>query len=250
MAVKLRSRDEMMAYIMKRLGAPVIQINVSPDQVEVSIDEAIQLFTAHHRDGSEETFYAYQVKEEDVANGYIPVPDNIYDIIEVVPKGYGLSNMDFATVEWQMVNSLMSQGRSFVPIGLADWNATRMALTNVNIMVGTYNQAFVFKKYKGHVVPQFSWGLNQVICFRCYEKIDPDEPGNELAWNDQWLKAYCTASVKEKWGVIMKKAEGIRLPGGVTLNGQQIYDEAVSEKEKLYEELRKKHEPPADFMIG
>jgi hypothetical protein len=240
----------MIAYIMKRLGSPVIQINVAPDQVEVAIDEAIQLFVSHHRDGNEETFYAYEVKAEDVANGYIPVPDHIYDIIEVVPKGYGLSNMDFATVEWQMVNSLMSQGRSFVPIGLADWNATRMALTNVNIMVGTYHQAFVFKKYKRHVVPQFQWSLGQVICFRCYEQIDPDDEGNSAAWNDPWLKAYSTAAVKEKWGSILQKADGIRLPGGVTLNGQLIYDQAVAEKADLYEQLRKKHEPPADFMIG
>lgn len=247
---KLATREDMVAYIMKRLGAPVIQINVAPEQVEVSIDEAIQLFVSHHRDGNEETFYAYQVTPEDVTAGHIPVPENIYDIIEVIPKGYGISNSDFATVEWQMVNSLMSQGRSFVPIGLADWNATRMALTNVNIMIGTYNQAFVFKKYKRHVVPQFPWVVGQVICFRCYEQIDPDEEGNSAAWNDPWLKGYATAAVKEKWGLIMKKAEGIRLPGGITLNGQQIYDEAVAEKEKLYEELRKKHEPPADFLIG
>jgi len=247
---RLNSREDMVDYIMKRLGSPVIQVNVSPDQVEVSIDEAIQLFVMHHRDGSEETFYAYKMTAQDITNGYLPVPDSIYDIIEVIPKGVGISNMDFATVEWQMVNSLMSQGRSFVPIGLADYNATRMALTNVNIMVGTYNQAFVFKKYKRHVVPQFPTSEGQVICFRCYEQINPDDEGNSAAWDDQWLKAYATAAVKEKWGLILKKADGIRLPGGITLNGQQIYDEAVDAKEKLMEELRKKHEPPADFFIG
>lgn len=247
---KVNSREAMKEYIMKRLGAPVIQINVSNEQVEVSIDEAVQNFVMHHRDGSEETYYAYEVKAEDVTNGYIPVPDHIYEIIEVIPKGYGLSNMDFATVEWQMVNSLMSQGRSFVPIGLTDWNSTRMALTNVNLMIGTYHQSFVFKKYKRHVVPQFSMSVGQVICFRCYEQIDPNEAGNEAAWDDPWLKAFATASVKEKWGGILKKADGIRLPGGITLNGQQLYDEAVQTKADLMDELRKKHEAPSDFFIG
>lgn len=246
----VNSRDELKSYMFKRLGAPVIQINVAPEQVDVAIDEAIQLFVMHHRDGSEETFYIYKVTAEDVGKGYIPVPPNIYDILEVLPRGYGLSSMDFATVEWQMVNGLMNQGRSFVPVGMVDYNAMRMAVTNINLMVGAYHQPFVFKKYKRQVHPQFAMQEGMVIAFRCYEQINPDYEGNEAAWDDPWLKAYSTASLKEKWGLILKKADGIRLPGGVTLNGQQLYDEAIQAKEQLEEELRNKHEPPADFFTG
>jgi hypothetical protein len=69
-------------------------------------------------------------------------------------------------------------------------------------------------------------------------------------WNDRWLKEYATALIKKNWGSNLSKFQGVQLPGGVMLNGQQIYNDAVEEIKALEEEMSSKYELPVDFYLN
>lgn len=245
----IKSKEEFMNYVLRKLGAPVIQINLDKTQVEDAVDDALQKFWEYHRDGSQETFYLYLVKQEDVDKGYLSFPANIDDVVEVIPGPPIESIGSWATPQWQMAQAMLVPKSALVSIRLVDYVSMQQRLSDINSVL-TVRRTFVYKKFQRRLYPQFQYVVDEVLAFKCYENIDPEAEENQEAWNDMWLKAYATALVKRRWAEVLKKARGIRLPGGIELDGDSMFSEAETEIERLEEELRTGQQYPIDFMMG
>ncbi|MGR2462297.1 hypothetical protein ACUX4R_25785, partial [Salmonella enterica] len=117
---KIRDKKSFMNYVLRKLGAPVIQINLDSSQVEDAVDDARQKFWEYHRDGSQDAFFLYQVKQEDIDKGYIEFPDDIDDVIEVIPGPPIESIGNWATPQWQMAQAMLVPTAALVYIRLID----------------------------------------------------------------------------------------------------------------------------------
>lgn len=246
---EIRSKDDFMNYVLRKLGAPVIQINLDKSQVSDAVNDALQMFWEYHRDGSQDAFFAYQVKQEDIDNGYIKFPGDIDDVIEIIPGPPIESIGNWATPQWQMAQAMLVPKAALVSIRLIDYVAMQQRLSDITSVLNV-RKNFVYKKWQRRLYPQFSYAVDEVLAFRCYQNIDPESEDNLEAWNDMWLKAYATAQVKRRWAEVLKKARGIRLPGGIELDGDSMFSEAEAEIEKLEQELRTGQQFPIDFMMG
>lgn len=250
MAVKkILKREDFMNYVLRKLGAPVIQINLDPTQVSDAVDDALQKFWEYHRDGSQESFYAYQITQEDIDNGFIKFPESIDDVVEIISGPPIESIGNWATPQWQMAQAMLVPKSALVSIRLIDYVSMQQRLSDISSVLNV-KRTFVYKKFQRKLYPQFAMLLDETLAFRCYENIDPTEEENQEAWNDMWLKAYATALVKRRWAEVLKKARGIRLPGGIELDGDTMFQEAETEIERLEEELRTGQQYPIDFFMG
>lgn len=246
---KITTKDDFMHYVLRKLGAPVIQINLDKSQVEDAVDDALQKFWEFHRDGSQETAYLYQVKDEDLVNGYIKIPGNIDDVVELIPGPPIESIGSWATPQWQMAQAMLVPKAALVSIRLVDYVSMQQRLSDISSVLNQ-KRTFTYKKFQRRLYPQFNMLVGEVLAFKCYENIDPSDEESQEAWNDIWLKAYATALVKRRWAEVLKKARGIRLPGGVELDGDSMFSEAETEIERLEEDLHKGQQYPIDFFMG
>lgn len=237
------TRIELGEWCLRKLGKPVININVAPEQVEDRIDEALQLFSENHFDGSEKTWLAYQVTATDVTNGYVTLPETIMNVTDIVyvTKSGGMFSYDYQIA--------LSNISPFQPMDTLNYYMTMNNIDSINNMVNA-DQRISYTKHMNKL-ELFSNGSlveGNVIGLRVYLDIDPDT--NTNIYNDTWLKKYLTQLIKKQWGENMKKHSDIQMLGGITVNGQQIYDEADSAIEMLEEELEEKYGDTNDFIIG
>jgi len=241
------SRNEFKEYCLRRLGKPVIEINVDDDQVDDRIDEAFLYFTDYHFDGSEKTYYKYKVTAQDITNKYITMPDNIIGAVNLFPIGQGLNTNNLFNIRYQIaLNDLYTlTSVSMVPY--------YMALTHVQFLeqflVG--QQPIRYNRHINKLYIDMDWTIVNVddyIIVEAYQVIDPDT--YTKTWGDRWLARYATCLIKQQWGTNLKKYQGMQLPGGITFNGQQIYDEATQEREELEHEMISSYSLPVIDMIG
>lgn len=245
----ITDRKGFMNYILKKLGAPVIQINLDPTQVSDAVDDALQKFWEYHRDGSQDAFFVHVVTEDTITNGYIEFPKDIDDVTEVIPGPPIESIGNWATPQWQMAQAMLVPKSALVSIRLIDYVSMQQRLSDITSVLNV-KRTFVYKKFQRRLYPQFALTKDEALAFKCFQNIDPEVEGNEEAWNDMWLKAYATALVKRRWAEVLKKARGIRLPGGIELDGDTMFSEAEAEIERLEEELRTGQQYPIDFYMG
>lgn len=246
---KIKTRKDFMNYILMKLGAPVIQVNLDPAQVSDAVDDALQKFWEYHRDGSQDSFFVHPVTQDTIDKGYITFPDDIDDVVEVIVGPPIESIGNWATPQWQMAQAMLVPKSALVSIRLIDYVSMQQRLSDITSVLNV-RRTFVYKKFQRRLYPQFALTLDEVLAFKCYQNIDPEVEGNEESWNDMWLKAYATALVKRRWAEVLKKARGIRLPGGIELDGDSMFSEAESEIERLEEELRTGQQYPIDFFMG
>lgn len=246
----ISNEKEFQHYILRKLGAPVIQINLDQSQVEDAVTDALQKFWEYHRDGSIQQAYLYKVTEEDVANNYIKFPDNIHDVTEVLDGPPIESIGNWATPQWQMAQAMLVPKSALVSIRLVDYVSMQQRLSDIGSILRRKN-TFRYSKYKRRLIPEFPIAKDQVLAVSCYENVDPrkDEDAAD-AWNDMWLKAYATACTKLRWAEVLKKARGIKLPGGIELDGDTMYQEAKDAMDQLEEDLRTGQQYPIEFMVG
>ncbi|AFX93515.1 head-tail adaptor Ad2 [Serratia phage vB_SmaA_3M] len=248
-AKKILNQDDFRAYILRKLGAPVIMINLDKEQVDDAINDALQKFWEYHRDGSQQSAYIYQVTQEDVDRGYIKVPENIDDVVTVIPGPPIESIGNWATPQWQMAQSMLVPKAALVSIRLVDYVSMQQRLSDIGSVLNNFKE-FVYKKYQRRLYPRFRIEKDYMLAFECYENIDPTDEENQEAWNDMWLKAYATALVKRRWAEVLKKARGIKLPGGIELDGDTMYNEAIDEIKELEDNLQNGQQYPIEFMMG
>lgn len=246
----ITTKAEFGQYCLRKLGAPVIRINVADVQIEDRIDEAIQVWHEKHFDATEKTWVAYKLTADDIARGYIILPDDIHVVDKLIPMSsvYNRNSSDgIFSYQYQFMLTNLSPWQ---PLDMINYYITMTHLGEMNDLINT-TERFEFTKHKNKLMIYNrikSMEVDSVMCFHVHKKIDPNT--DAAAWEDKWLKQYTTALIKQQWGSNMKKHGEIQLLGGVTVNGQQIFDEAVAEIQQLEEQLRETYEEPVSFQLG
>jgi len=243
----VNSRDGLKQYALRALGAPVLEINVDDDQLEDRLDEALEYWRQYHFDGIEKMYMKHQVTQEDIDNKYITVPDLVYGITRVIPITQTSSSKNMFDIQYQLrlhdlydltSTSVVYYTQVMSHIALLDFELNGQ-------------QGFRFNRLQSRLLLEIDWQtevkVGSWIVFECYRALDPNEFNK--VWNEMWLKHYVTALFKKQWAVNIKKFSGIQLPGGVTLDGDKLYDEAMGEVKDLEDELMNKA-APLEFFMG
>lgn len=244
------NREEFKKLILRRLGAPVISINVSEDQIEDCIEEALKYFTDYHYDGSEQTYFIATVSAQDITNRYITLPDQVFGVSEVYTKHQAtytaLGGMFGAESEMAINFSFNSaSGGSLITYYT---NSTQYELMNQLLVP---KNTVRFNRHLNKLNIDIDWGTMSVgdkIIVSGHLRLDPDTV-TEL-WNDRWLVRYATAKLKYVWGSVLTKFDGNMLPNGVTINGGKIQDDAKDEIQQLEDEMISSYSiPPRDMVM-
>lgn len=241
------TRSEFKEYCLRALGKPVIEINVDDDQVEDRVDEALRYYWDYHFDGSSKVFYKHQVTADDKNNKYITLPDNIIGAVNLFPIGSGLNTNNMFNIRYQIaLNDLYTlTSVSMIPYYMAMQHIQFLEM----MLVG--QQPLRYNRHTNKLYVDMDWNIineGEYILVEAYEVLDPTTYTE--AWSDRWLYRYCTCLIKQQWGNNLKKYQGMQLPGGLTFNGQQIFNEALQEKEQLESEMIQTYSLPVTDMIG
>lgn len=242
------SRATFKEYCLRKLGKPVIEINVDDAQVEDRIDEALKYYYDYHYDGTEKQYYKHQVTDTDKVNKYITLPENIIGVVRIFPIfGLYTNNDGLFNITYQIaLNDLYT----LTTQQLAPYYMTMQAIAVYEeILVG--KQPIRYNRHMDRVYIDMNWdkvNTGEYLVLEAYSIIDPDVWTD--AWGDRWLQDYASTLIKMQWGTNLKKFTGLQLPGGVQFNGQQIYDEAFEYKTKLEEDMVFKISLPVSDMIG
>jgi hypothetical protein len=241
------TKDQFKEYCLRTLGKPVIEINVDDDQVDDRIDEALKYYWDYHFDGSERTFYKYQITDTDKTNRYITMPENIIGAVNLFPIGQALNTNNLFNIRYQIaLNDLYTlTSVSMVPY--------YMALTHVQfleqMLVG--QQPIRYNRNVNRLYIDMDWNIvntGDYIIVEAYQIVDPALFPD--VWKDRWLLRYATCLIKQQWGANLSKFIGMTLPGGIQFNGQKIYDDAIRERGELEREMITSYSLPVTDMIG
>jgi len=244
------SRQTLAEYCLRALGAPVIEINVDEDQIEDRLDEAIQFYQEYHSDAVVRTFIKHQITENSITNGVITLPDEVLSVTRVLNLSGGGDAADMFSVKYQMFLNDLYGLRN--PSALVNYEITKQYLGLIEMTLTGASQQVTYARHKNQLTIQDDWQrymqVGAWIIIECYTAVDP-QTYTEV-YNDMALKRYATALIKKQWGANLIKFEGMQLPGGVTLNGRQLYDDAVNDIEKMEEAWDSKFGMPVDFFVG
>ena len=259
-------------YIKRALGAPVVEINVDDDQLDDRVDEALQYFREFHYDGSIKCYLKHQITQAEIdsfktnethnaattgtqaisgqtygeGKNYITLPEHVLSVINLFPFSSGTQSNMFDLQYQLRLNDLWDLTSTSVLY--YSQVQSHLALLN-QMLVGQipirYNMHSnrLYIDYNASKLSKDEW-----IIIECYRKIDPNDMTD--IYNDMWLKKYATALCKYQWGENLSQFQGIQLPGGVTLDGQQLKQEAQEEIQRLEEESRLNHDMLPMDMIG
>ncbi|MGYP000279304681 len=263
------TRENLKQYALRALGKPVIEINIDDDQLEDRIDEALQYFAQYHYDGIRRTFLKYQYTDADKTrmtadssesitknsvtttwkegNNFIVVPESVISVINIFPFS-NKSNMNLFDVRYQLrLNDLYD----FSSTSIINYDIVLRHLDFLDhILVG--EKPLRFNQHDNRLYVDMDWkndlAVGEYLVIECYRKLDPTIYTD--VYNDIYLKRYVTALFKKQWGANLSKFDGVAMIGGVTLNGRQIYSEALTDVEKLETEIRSTFELNPAMMIG
>jgi hypothetical protein len=276
---KPSSRQELIDYCLRRLGSPVLEINVDDDQIDDLVDDALQYFQERHFDGVERMYLKYKIKQEDIDRGkakgtsgvgivttsassiidgqsttfnfyetsnYIQVPDSIIGIEKVFKFDTSSISGGMFSIKYQLfLNDLYY----FNSVELLQYAMTKSYLEDIDFLLTTDKQVR-FNKRQDRLYLDIDWGSqspDNFIVLDCYRILDPNN--FTQVYNDSFLKKYLTALIKRQWGQNLIKFRGVKLPGGIELNGREIYDDAEKEIESIRQRMASEYElPPYDFI--
>lgn len=246
------SRATLIDYCKRRLGDPVVEINVDEDQLEDRVDEALQYYQEYHSDATVRTYLKHQVTQTDIDNEYITLSSNIIFVSKLFPISSSFnSSFNFFDIKYQMMLNDIADLQNFAG-DLAYYEQMQQYLSLLDVKLNGHPQTqFQRKQNRLYVFGDFADNdvtVGEYIVAEVYQIVDPST--HTSVFNDMWLKEYTTALIKQQWGSNLLKFEGMQLPGGVVLNGRQIFDDATTDIDKLRETIRMEHEMPADFFVG
>ena len=267
---KPSSRQELIDYCLRRLGAPVLEINVADEQIDDLVDDALQYFQERHFDGVERMYLKHQLTPTERNNAksglttttatvgittyyyqeglnYIQVPDSVIGIDGIWKFNTNSISGSFFNLQYQLfLNDLYY----FSSIDILHYSMIKRYIEDINWVLGA-DKKIRFNKRQGRLYLDIDWGNiqeNEWIIIDCYRVLDPNE--NTKIYNDSFLKKYLTTLIKRQWGQNLIKFQGVKLPGGVELNGRQIYEDAEKELEQIKQVMALEHELPPLDMIG
>jgi len=271
------SRAELKEYCLKQLGKPVLEINVDDDQIDNLIDDAIQYYHERHYDGIDRVFLKHKLTPatkgtiaESAPVGsattsatvvgagltsltyvegvnYLPLPDSIIGVNNILKINSSTVSDGLFNIKYQLfLNDVYYYGA----LDLLNYAMVKRYLEDLDFLLNPHAQ-IRFNKKNHKLYLDIDWsevGENEYVIIDCYRIVDPSDAPK--LYNDWWLKKYLTALIKKQWGQNMSKFQGVLLPGGVQLNGRQIYDDGVAEVEKLEQQLKDEYELPPMDLIG
>ena len=246
------SRATLIEYCKRRLGDPVIEINVDDDQVEDRVDEALQYYQEYHSDATVRTYLKHQITATDVSNEYITLSNNILFVSKMFPLESSFNqSRNFFDIKYQMMLNDIADLMNFAG-DLAYYEQMQQYLSLLDMKLNGHPQVqFARRQNRLYIFGDFVDGdikEGDFIVAEVYTIVDPS--AHTSVFNDMFVKEYTTALIKQQWGTNLIKFEGMQLPGGVVLNGRQIYDDATGEIATLRENLRLEQELPPDFFVG
>ena len=245
---KPTTREQLKDHCLRALGAPVIEINVDEDQVEDRIDDAIQFYQEFHSDAVIRTYLKHQLTADDITNNYITVSDNVTAVMQMLTGGQSSGSSLFDMGYHMRLNDVfMTQGMA------SQIQSYEQSLQHLSLIESRLNsvEQLRFSRHMNrlHMDEGFGdLGADSYIVIECMSIIDPTTYAD--VYNDLYLKKYLTALIKRQWGANMMKFDGFQLPGGITLNGRQMYEDAVEEINLLEEECRLMWAMPDNFLMG
>lgn len=247
--MSVSTRQQLIDYCLRRLGSPVININVDEMQLEDRIDDAIQFFQEYHFDGVEQLHLPHQITQQDYDNKYIAIPPAVISVTGVVPTTMsGGSNMNPFDLQYQM---RLNQFNNFSNMSIIQYDMMQSYLSLLRFEFQV-NPRIQFNRHQQQLHLNLDWdreiSIGDYLIIECYRVLDPVT--FPAIWDDRFLKFYATALIKRQWGSNLKKFQGVQLPGGVTLDGNAIYSEADAEAQKIEEEMQLRYELPPNFLIG
>ena len=245
------SRETFKDYIKRRLGEPVIEVNGDENQMEDRIDDALRFWQEYHFDGTEKILESHKVTSTDITNKYLTLTEAQNNSIIGIGRMLGTTGQttNMFSVRYQMAFNDIA---TYSTRGVREMSNYWMRLSHLGMVQDLISgmSAIRFNRLTNKVYIDWDWGTDikadDYIVMETYQKVGD---ASEL-WNSGFLKNYATALVKEQWGMNLSKFEGVQLPGGVTLNGRQILEDAKAELAELREQMRLTFEIPVDFMVG
>lgn len=242
-----RTREEFKQFCLRKLGKPVVKIEVDDDQVSDRIDEALHYYWDYHFDGAEKAYYKHQVTSDDKTNKYITVPDNIIGVVNFFDIGQALGTNNLFNIRYQIaLNDLYTlTSVSMVPYYMALQHIQFLEM----MLVG--KQPLRYNRHVNRVYIDMDWdrlNVGEYLLVEAYQVVDPEEFPD--VWGDRWLQRYASCLIKQQWGQNIKKYGNMQMPGGVTFNGQKIFDEATEERKELEKEMIYTYSLPVTDMIG
>ena len=276
------SRSQLKDYCLRQLGAPVLEINVADEQIDDIIDDAIQYFHERHFDGVLRTYLKYQVTQDDIDRGKGPGENGVLGIttttatstidgasmqfdweensnyLQVPPAVIGVEKVFHFDGSQSMSNGMFSIKYQLFLNDIYFWgamemltyNMTRTYLADLEFALTTQKQ-FRFNQRMDRLYLDVSWSeltAGDYIVIDCFRTLDPND--YVRVWNDSFLKKYTTALLKRQWGQNLIKFTGVKLPGGVELDGRAIYEDAMKDLEIIREMMSNTYELPPLDMIG
>ena len=245
------SRATLIDYCKRRLGAPVTEINVDDDQVDDRVDEALQYYREYHSDATFRAYTKHLVTASDVTNKFITLPTGTVFVTKMFRVSSSLYSRNMFSIKYQMHLNDIANMHSYVG-DLAYYEQIQQYLSLLdNKLNGAPQIDFVRKQNRLYLHGEFEEEdikAGEYIIIETHLHVD--EATYTSVWNDMWLKEYTTQLIKQQWGQNLVKFDGMVLPGGVQLNGRQIYDDATQELERLREKIRSDAELPVDFFVG
>jgi hypothetical protein len=277
---KPASRQQLIDYCLRRLGAPVLEINVDDDQIDDLVDDALQYFQERHFDGVERMYLKYKITQADLDRGrgrntngvgvttttatsniagigtvsynfyetsnYIQVPDSVIGIEKIFKFDTSSISGGMFSIKYQLfLNDLYY----FNSVELLQYAMVKSYLEDIDFLLTTDKQ-LRFNKRQNRLYLDIDWAsqkADQYIVIDCYRILDPNTFTN--VYNDSFIKKYLTALIKKQWGQNLIKFRGVKLPGGIELNGREIYEDAEKELEDIKQRMTLEYElPPYDFI--
>jgi hypothetical protein len=275
------TRQELIDYCKRKLGAPVLEINVADEQIEDLVDDAVQFFQERHFDGVAQTYLKYQITQDDIDRGravgssgvgiastsattniegtnttfnyyetsnYLQVPNHIIGVNKIYQfEGSNSLSSGMFSIKYQLfLNDIYYWGST----ELLTYSMVKSYLEDINFLLTTQKQ-IRFNKRSDRLYLDIDWSsvsVGEYLIIDCYRSLDPSSYSQ--VWNDSFLKQYLTSLIKRQWGQNLIKFQGVKLPGGVEFNGRQIYEDGQKELDDIMEKMSSTYELPPLDMIG
>ena len=285
---KPTTRQELKDYCLRQLGAPVLEINVADEQLDDLLDDTIQYFNERHFDGVEKTYLKYKITQEDIDRGrggtssagitttgvgivtttgtstnisgfgtvtsnfyetsnFIQVPDSVIGIEKVFKFDTSSISGGMFSIKYQLfLNDLYF----FNSVDLLQYSMTKRYLEDIDFLLTTDKQ-IRFNQRQNRLYLDVDWDAQEVdnfLVIECYRAMDPENFSK--VYNDSFVKRYLTAAIKKQWGQNLIKFQGVKLPGGVELNGRAIYEDGQRELDEIRQKMSSDYELPPMDLIG
>ena len=277
---KPSTRQELIDYCLRKLGAPVLEINVDEDQIDDLVDDALQYFNERHFDGVERMYLKYKVTQADIdrckaknttgvgivtttasatiagygttsfnwyeSSNFIQIPDSVIGIEKIFKFDTSSISSGMWSIKYQLfLNDLYY----FNSVELLQYAMVKSYLEDIDFLLSPDKQVR-FNKRQNRLYIDIDWGAQSAgnfLVIECYRALDPTDFNK--VWNDSFLKKYLTSLIKKQWGQNLIKFQGVKLPGGIELNGRQLYEDAIRELEEIKSVMSTEYElPPYDFI--